>query len=320
MIRTAYLYPGQGSQRIGMGRDLAERHPQLVRPLFAAASDVLGFDLARVCWEGPEDVLRRTDVTQPAIFVASLAAHSVLVQRLPLPVVVAGHSLGEYTALVAAGALDWVSALRLVRRRGQLMAAVNAGTPGAMAAVIGPPASDVEAWCAEVGDGGDLLVEVANYNADTQTVVSGTVAGVAALTERAQRSGLADVQVTKLGVGAPFHCSLMRGVEKEFAADLAATEFSTPRIPVVANATGRTVTSGAQARAALRAQLAGPVRWRQSLDTIAGHGLDAFVEVGPGRVLTGLCKRSHPDIGCHSASDARRVDRLVADLSPVLST
>ncbi|TDD72704.1 [acyl-carrier-protein] S-malonyltransferase [Jiangella aurantiaca] len=319
MIRTAHLFPGQGSQRVGMGRDLADRHPRLVRPLFDTASDVLGFDLARVCWEGPEDVLRRTDITQPAIFVASVAAHRVLAERLPPPVVVAGHSLGEYTALVAAGVLDWVSALRLVRRRGQLMAAVNDSTPGAMAAVLGPPAADVEAWCAEVGDGGDLLVEVANYNADTQTVVSGTVAGVAALTERALRDGPEDVQVTKLGVGAPFHCSLMRGVEEEFAADLAATEFATPRIPVVANATATTVASGAQARAALRAQLAGPVRWRQSLDAVTDHRVDAFVEVGPGRVLTGLCKRSRPDIVCHSASDARRVDRLVAELSPALT-
>lgn len=128
MTRTAFLFPGQGSQRVGMGRDLAERHPDLVRPIFHTADDVLGLDLTRLCWEGPEEELRRTDITQPAIFVASLAAYRVLEARLPAPVVVAGHSLGEYTALVAAGVLDWITALRLVRRRGELMAAVNERT------------------------------------------------------------------------------------------------------------------------------------------------------------------------------------------------
>ncbi|WP_035812944.1 ACP S-malonyltransferase [Jiangella gansuensis] len=320
MTRTAFLFPGQGSQRVGMGRDLAERHPDLVRPIFHTADDVLGLDLTRLCWEGPEEELRRTDITQPAIFVASLAAYRVLEARLPAPVVVAGHSLGEYTALVAAGVLDWITALRLVRRRGELMAAVNERTPGAMAAVVGPPASAVERWCAEVSDAAALSVEVANYNSDTQTVVSGTVAGVDALTERAlAERGLLDgddVQVTRLGVGAPFHCSLMREVEAEFATDLDAAHFARPRIPVVANVTASVVSSGDDARAALKAQLAGSVRWRQSLDTVAGHDVSACVEVGPGRVLTGLTRRSLPHLECHSAADARRVDRLVAQLAP----
>ncbi|PSL02370.1 [acyl-carrier-protein] S-malonyltransferase [Haloactinopolyspora alba] len=314
MTRTAHIFPGQGSQRVGMGRDLADQHPRAAE-LFAAADEVLGFELSRLCWEGPEEELRRTEITQPALFVASLAMHRVLDEYLPPPVVVAGHSLGEYTALVAAGVLDWTSALRLVRRRGELMAAVNESTPGAMAAVIGPAAAQVERWCAAAGDGHDRLVEIANHNDDTQTVVSGTVAGVAALTEHARTHGPADTRVTKLGVGAPFHCSLMRPVEAEFARELDAVEFATPRIPVVSNVDASTVTTGRQARSALRAQLAGAVRWRESMDTIAGHGVDAFVEAGPGRVLTGLCRRSRPDITCHSASDARRVDRLVAELA-----
>lgn len=318
MTRTAFLYPGQGSQRVGMGRDLAERYPDVVLPIFRTADDVLGIDLTRQCWDGPEEELRRTEVTQPAIFVASLAVHRVLERRLPAPVVVAGHSLGEYTALVAAGVLDWITALRLVRRRGELMAAVNERTPGAMAAVIGPRAELVERWCARVDDGAGRLVEVANDNADTQTVVSGTVAGVEALTELvlAEHAPAGDVKVARLGVGAPFHCSLMRDVEAEFAADLDAAEFAAPRIPVVANVTATVVRSGDEARAALKAQLAGSVRWRQSLDAVAGFDVDACVEAGPGRVLTGLCRQALPELECHSAADARRLDRLVARLTP----
>ncbi|WP_116949781.1 ACP S-malonyltransferase [Jiangella endophytica] len=314
-MTTAFLFPGQGSQRIGMGRHLAERYPEIVGPLFRTADDALGIELSRLCWEGPEEELRRTEITQPAVYVVSLATLRVLEAHGLRPSVVAGHSLGEYTALVAAGVLDWVEALGLVRRRGLLMAAVQATTAGTMLAVIGPAPEQVEKICAIAQEASGEVVEVANYNDDTQTVVSGTVAGIAAFHDHA--GGLEPApRLVPLDVGAPFHCSLMEPVETEFAVDLAAVTFADPKLPVVANTTARPVTSGEEARAALRAQLAGSVRWRPSLTTVVDHGVDTFVEVGPGRVLSGLCRTTYPDLAVHATADGRRVDRTIQALRP----
>ncbi|MCA2208222.1 ACP S-malonyltransferase [Nocardia rosealba] len=312
MTSTAFLFPGQGSQRVGMGHDLAQAYPDLVAPLFRAADEVLGFELSQLCWHGPEDRLARTDITQPAIFVASLAAYRVLAELVPAPVVVAGHSLGEYTALVAAGVLEWTDALRLVRRRGELMARVNESNPGAMAAALGLSSDTVERLCAEVREQTGAVVEVANYNAEDQTVVSGSEAGVTEFTTRATRLGVEGAKVKRLAVGAPFHSSMMAPVEAEFAADLAGVRFADPVIPLVANVTAAQVRTGEQARAGLRAQLAGSVRWSQSLCTVREFGVETFVEVGPGRVLTGLCKRAYPEVASYSAGDRRRI-RAVAE-------
>jgi [acyl-carrier-protein] S-malonyltransferase len=300
-----------------MGRDLRDKHPDIVGPIFAAADELLGFELSRLCWEGPEEELRRTDITQPAIFTMSLAAYRVLAAAVPAPSVVAGHSLGEYTALVAAGVLEWTDALALVRRRGILMAAVNATTPGSMAAAIGLSPQLVEELCAAAHDASGEVVEVANYNDSTQTVVSGTVAGVEEFIRLVRKGDVPGAKTIRLDVGAPFHCSLMAAMAAEFAHDLAAVPFSDPRIPVVANVTARTVSSGDEARTALRRQLAGAVRWSESLATVVGHGVDAFVEVGPGRVLSGICRRAYPDIASYSASDARRIDKTIAGVLPV---
>ncbi|MEU7612627.1 ACP S-malonyltransferase [Micromonospora sp. NPDC049204] len=309
--RWCFLFPGQGSQRVGMGRDLYVQRPDLVAEIFETADELLGFPLSEIAWTGPEDRLRRTEITQPAIFVASYAAYRVLTERMPEPVAVAGHSLGEYTALVAAGVLEWTDALRLVRHRGELMAAVNETTPGTMAVALGLTASVVERLCAEASAASGVVVEVANYNEPTQTVVSGRTEAVAEFLRRATAELPPDGKIMKIGVGAPFHCSLMAPVEEKFATELATVDFRDPRIPVVANATGGFVTTGTEARDSLRRQLAGPVRWTDSLTTLVDSGVTTFAEVGPGRVLTGICRRTYPDLDCHSASDARRIAALL---------
>jgi [acyl-carrier-protein] S-malonyltransferase len=314
--RWCFLFPGQGSQRIGMGRDLCAEFSDPVAEIFDTADRLLGFPLSEICWTGPEDRLRRTDITQPAIFVASYAAFRALAGRVPEPVAVAGHSLGEYAALVAADVLDWTDALRLVRRRGELMAAVNETTPGTMAVALGVTAPVVERLCAEAAAATGGVVEVANYNEPTQTVVSGEVEAVAEFMRRAKAELPADGKIKKLDVGAPFHCSLMAPVEQEFAAELETVEFRDPAIPVVANATGDFVTTGVQAREALRRQLAGPVRWTATLTTLVDAGVSTFAEVGPGKVLTGICRRTYPELECHPAGEARRIAAFGPD--PVL--
>ncbi|MGW4125491.1 ACP S-malonyltransferase [Nocardia sp. NPDC004711] len=305
--RWCFLFPGQGSQRVGMGRDLFTTHPELVAKIFETADDLLGFSISEICWNGPEDVLRRTDITQPAIFLASYATYRVLVEQMPSPAVVAGHSLGEYAALVVAGVLDWTDALRLVRRRGQLMAAVNETTPGAMAVALGLSAGTVERLCAEAAATTAEVVEVANYNEPTQTVVSGTIAAVTEFLRLARPELPEGGKVKKLDVGAPFHCSLMADVEAAFDAELATVKFRCPQTPVVVNASGDFITTGHEAYEALRRQLAGSVQWTDTLSRLVDFGVGTFVEVGPGKVLTGICRRSYPLLNCHSATDARRI-------------
>jgi len=306
-----------------MGLDLVTQHPDVVRPLFDHADEVLGFSLSRLCFEGPAEELRRTDVTQPAVFLVSLALYEVIKvrlgegmgERLPPFHVTAGHSLGEYTALTIAGALDWADALALVRRRGELMAEANRLTPGTMLAVIGVDADTVERACEEVRDRSHEVIEVANYNDDSQTVVSGTIAGAEAFREVMKGSHGATAKIVPLDVGAPFHSSLMREVEQQFSPALDGVHFSDPRIPVVTGVDGAAVTTAAAAKAALTRQLVGAVRWRRAMSTMASMGVTAFVEVGPGRVLTGLCKHAYPDLNVHSVSDARRAERFVNEIS-----
>ncbi|MFC8090612.1 ACP S-malonyltransferase [Streptomyces sp. NPDC057301] len=316
MSRLAFVFPGQGSQVPGMGSDLLERHPELARPYFEAADEVLDIPLSKLCFEGGTEELRDTSVTQPAVYVVSLVAAAVLREKGIRPSVVAGHSLGEYTALVCAGVLDWVDGLRLVRRRGLLMAEVNRRTPGSMAAVIGLPADRVRELCGEVCDDRRTVVEVANYNSAQQTVVSGAADGVVEVSRRAREEGAS--HVAELKVGAPFHCSLMADVAAEFGEHLAATSFRTPVVPVVANVTASYVHSGPEARELLGKQLAAPVRWHETLNLLGREEVSAFVEAGPGRVLTNLNRSVHPAVAALPGGTARQIDKAVEKLSSAL--
>ena len=309
MARTAFLFPGQGSQKVGMGKDLVESHPHL-REMFARADEVLGFGLTRLCFEGPDSELVQTQNTQPAIFLVSMAVLDVLRKAGVAPDAAAGHSLGEYGALVSAGVLEMEDALKLVRRRGELMAAVNARTPGAMAAIIGLGGDKVAEVCKKAAAEGLGVVEPANFNSPSQTVISGQEKAVERAMVLAQEAGAA--KVVKLQVGAPFHCSLMNALQDEFAAELERYTFKEPRIPVVANVTGDYVRSASQVKDALRRQVAGAVRWTDSIEKLAGDGFDTWVEVGPGRTLGGLQRQIKPGTAAHTTGDSKSLEAFLA--------
>jgi len=284
---TAFVFPGQGSQKVGMGRAWADESAA-ARSAFAEADEVLGFALSRLCWEGPEDELQLTANTQPAILTVSVAAWRAAADTGLAPEVVAGHSLGEYSALVAAGTLVFADALRLVRRRGELMQqAVPVGV-GAMAAIIGLPASQVELIAQQAA--GDEVCAVANYNAPIQTVVAGHRPAVERAVALAKENGAK--RALLLPVSAPFHCELMRPAREALTPLLEATEFHDPRVPVMTNVDAAPVITGAAARQALARQVDSPVRWVESIERmIADHGVERFVEIGPGSVLSGLMRR-----------------------------
>ncbi|NTU50861.1 MAG: ACP S-malonyltransferase [Candidatus Aminicenantes bacterium] len=276
---VAYLFPGQGSQAVGMGKALTERSAG-ARELFGRADEVLGFPLSKLCFEGPEEELRLTRNTQPALLVVSTAACREIGRD---PAVAAGHSLGEYSALVAAGSLRFEDAVLLVHKRGRYMQeAVPVGV-GAMAAVLGVPGEEIERRLGDVRAG---VVEIANWNSDDQIVISGEKAAVeeALAAIRAPRSVV-------LPVSAPFHSRLMKPAEERLAADLDAVDFADPRFPIVTNVDARLIRTGEEARDALKRQVSRAVLWTKSMGVLRDLGVDACVECGPGKVLAGLLKR-----------------------------
>ena len=303
----AFLFPGQGSQEVGMGRALAERSPGAAA-VWAEADAALGFSLSTLCFEGPAADLALTANTQPAVLTTSVAAAAALAERGVTPALAAGHSLGEYSALVVAGALRFADAVRLVRRRGEFMQeAVPVGT-GAMAALMGVELAAVEQLCAEAAQG--EVVGVANVNSPGQIVVAGHRAAVERAVEAAAARG--GRKSVLLPVSAPFHCALMKPAADRLVAELERVAVSNPRIPVIRNVDGGVTRTADEIKPFLVQQVASPVRWTDCVERLAREGATGFLEVGPGRVLTGLLKRTLDGARGHAVEDPASLDKAVA--------
>jgi len=304
-MKTAFLFPGQGSQFAGMGRSLAESST-IARQTFEEADDALGFALSTLCFEGPEDALKLTENTQPALVAASTAAWRVLADRGLRPDYVAGHSLGEYSALVAAGSLTFFDALRLVRLRGQSMQrAVPAGV-GAMAALLKLPSGTLDGILAAAAEG--EVVSAANYNSPDQIVIAGHAGAVARAMELAKAAGAK--RAIALPVSAPFHCALMTPAQQEMRPYLEAATFSDLQFPLVNNWQAVQITTGVAARLGLIEQIPSPVRWEASVRLLASIGVTQALEVGPGAVLMGLVRNITPDITTVRAGEANDLTAL----------
>jgi [acyl-carrier-protein] S-malonyltransferase len=285
MSKTAFLFPGQGSQFAGMGKSLAAAYPEAAH-VFEEADAALGFALSKLCFEGPDDALKLTENTQPALLTVSVAAHAVLREKGIAADFVAGHSLGEYSALVAAGSLQFADAVRLVRKRGQYMqAAVPAGV-GAMAALLKMPLEKLDSVLAEAGQG--EVVSAANLNSPDQIVIAGHAGAVNRAVELAKAAGAKRAII--LPVSAPFHCALMKPAQEQLKADLDAADFRDLEIPLVNNWQAREIRTGAEAREGLYQQVPNSVLWSDSIRLLAANGVTRFIEVGAGGVLTGLLR------------------------------
>src|SRR5438067_9631996 len=284
----AFLFPGQGSQAVGMGKELAETY-SVAREAFVEADAALGYKLSQICFEGPEDQLRLTEITQPAILTVSIAVFRVLETQIAKPTFVAGHSLGEYSAHVAAGTLSFSDAVRTVSKRGKYMQeAVPVGV-GAMAAVLALALEPLEEVCRQAQVETVGTVAPANINSPDQIVISGSKAAVERAAELAKAKGAKRTVI--LPVSAPFHCSLMQPAQDRLALDLRALRFSPPRVPVVTNVDAKPVQDAEEARQALIRQVTGAVQWARSTQMLIGLGIQTFLEVGPGTVLIGLLRQ-----------------------------
>ena len=286
MANRAFLFPGQASQYVGMGKDLCERYP-LAKEIYEHAGEILGFDIKEVCFNGPDDQLKQTRITQPAIFVHSCIVNRIFGERNFYPDLVAGHSLGEYSALVAAGSLTFEDGLKAVKRRGELMQQAGEKQPGTMAAIIGLTGEEVVEICQTASKAG--IVQPANFNSPTQVAISGSVEGVEKAMAIARQRGAK--KVVPLVVSGAFHSPLMESAQKELKSVLQSLPFKNAAIPVYANVTANPVTEADQIRELLFKQLTFPVRWVETIQNMISKGVSEFYEVGPGKVLSGLVKR-----------------------------
>jgi [acyl-carrier-protein] S-malonyltransferase len=314
MGKVAFVFPGQASQYSGMGKELAEKYP-VARAVFDEAGRALGFSVSRMCFEGTEEELKLTANTQPAILTVSVAVHRVLEERGLQADFVAGHSLGEYSALVAAGALKFTDAVQLVRKRGAYMQDAVPQGAGAMAAILGLSPAVVADACKRAANG--EICAPANLNSPEQTVISGHAGAVKRAVEIASQLGAKRAVI--LPVSAPFHSALMQPAQERLATDLKNTQFSNLRVPLVTNVDADTIHTGDEAREALIRQVSMPVRWEESVRLLIDEGVTTFVEVGPGKVLTGLLRQIERSVAALNVEDEKSltatIDKVAASKS-----
>ncbi|MFY9937800.1 MAG: ACP S-malonyltransferase [Silvibacterium sp.] len=310
--KIAFLFPGQGSQSVGMGRDLFDRYP-IARRAFEEADDALGLALSDLCFNGPEDQLKLTEFTQPAIFTVSIAAQRVLAEKGVAPSYVAGHSLGEYSANVAAGVLSFADAVRTVRSRGRFMQQAVPAGQGAMAAVLGMTSEEAARACTDAAAETGGVVSPANFNSPEQTVISGDAAPVERAAALCRDRGAK--KVVMLAVSAPFHCALMQPAQDRLAELLSALAFAPPAVPVAVNVDAALVSEADQLRDALIRQVTGAVRWVESMRLLIDEQPSQFIEVGPGKVLCGLMRQIDRSQVCLNVGDEASLEKTLAAIA-----
>jgi len=304
--QITFIFPGQGSQAVGMGRELAGLYP-VAQQTFQEADAALGFKLSEICWEGPEEKLRMTEITQPAILTMSIATFRVLREKGIVPSIAAGHSLGEYSAHVAAGTLDFQDAVRTVHHRGRYMQEAVPVGEGGMAAVLGMELSELRRVCEEAAQGG--VCQPANINSPDQIVISGSKDAVERAAELAKHYGAK--RAIMLPVSAPFHSALMQPAQDRLAVDLKTLNFRKMTIPVVTNVDTHVVSDPETARDALTRQVTGAVRWEECMRVLMARGVETFIEVGPGKVLCGLMRQINRSKMCFNVEDEASLQKLV---------